>query len=455
MEKQQRLEAKYGLYTAISMVVGQVIGSGIFFKVDDVLLATKGNVMAGLVGFIVVGVSVVFAAISMSNYTSFCKGGLLEYVEYRFGKKMGGYVAWGYLLLFFPLLTAVLLVVSGIYIVNFLAEFIKFEPNFLHYSVVGLVNGFLFLVVNVFSPKAIGLFQQFTTVLKLIPLIFISALGIMTFLGGEVSSLNPSETVVLPTSGDSFWLLVSASLVPIAFSMDGWYTVLQISDEIKKPEKNLPRSLIIGSLIVLLVYVFYYLGIVSKMDSGEIISLKDAYITEFARKIASDGGAIVLQLFVIISVLGACNGLVLATTRVPYQFYHQDYAKKFWNLGKLDNKTRLPINSMILSFLLIIVGVALFYITNVLPFFTERNYDISAIPIAFIYIVNGALFLGLFKLIKENKMKGNKWVKYLMLLFAISGNAVVLMGTLLTPNGVSYFVLIILGLLLGKLVIKN
>lgn len=455
MEKQQRLEAKYGLYTAISMVVGQVIGSGIFFKIDDVLLAIKGNVMAGLVGFVVVGVSMVFAAISMSNYTSFCKGGLLEYVEYRFGKKMGAYVAWGYLLLFFPLLTAVLLVVSGIYIVNFLAEFIKFEPNFLHYSVVGLVNGFLFLVGNVFSPKAIGLFQQFTTVLKLIPLIFISALGIMTFLGGEVSSLNPSETAVLPTSGDSFWLLVSASLVPIAFSMDGWYTVLQISDEIKKPEKNLPRSLIIGSLIVLLVYVFYYLGIVSKMDSGEIISLKDTYITEFARKIASDGGAIVLQLFVIISVLGACNGLVLATTRVPYQFYHQDYAKKFWNLGKLDNKTRLPINSMILSFLLIIVGIALFYITNVLPFFTERNYDISAIPIAFIYIVNGALFLGLFKLIKENKMKGNKWVKYLMLLFAISGNAVVLMGTLLTPNGVSYFVLIILGLLLGKLVIKN
>ncbi|MGZ5212076.1 MAG: hypothetical protein ACXWB6_07395, partial [Kaistella sp.] len=68
MEKEQQLEAKYGLFTAISMVIGQVIGSGIFFKIDDVLLSTQGNILAGLLGFIIVGVSVVFGAISMANY---------------------------------------------------------------------------------------------------------------------------------------------------------------------------------------------------------------------------------------------------------------------------------------------------------------------------------------------------------------------------------------------------
>ena len=68
MEKNQKLEAKYGLFTAIAMVIGQVIGSGIFFKVDDVLSATQGNNFAGLLGFLVVGISVVFAAVSMANY---------------------------------------------------------------------------------------------------------------------------------------------------------------------------------------------------------------------------------------------------------------------------------------------------------------------------------------------------------------------------------------------------
>jgi amino acid/polyamine/organocation transporter, APC superfamily (TC 2.A.3) len=48
---EQKLEAKYGLFTAIAMVIGQVIGSGIFFKVDDVLSATQGNNFAGLLGF--------------------------------------------------------------------------------------------------------------------------------------------------------------------------------------------------------------------------------------------------------------------------------------------------------------------------------------------------------------------------------------------------------------------
>lgn len=191
------------------------------------------------------------------------------------------------------------------------------------------------------------------------------------------------------------------------------------------------------------------------MSSEEIISLKDTYITDFARKTVSDAGTIILQLFIIISVLGACNGLVLVTTRAPYQFYQLEYAKKFWNLGKLDPKTKMPINSIILSFFLIIIGIILFYITSVLPFFTESNYDISAIPIAFIYIVNGALFLGLFKLIKENPMKGNKFLKYLMLVFAILGNIIVLFGTFATLNGLSYFIFIVLGMLSGKFVIKK
>ena len=68
---EQKLEAKYGLFTAIAMVIGQVIGSGIFFKVDDVLSATQGNNFAGLLGFLIVGISVVFAAVSMVEAQGF------------------------------------------------------------------------------------------------------------------------------------------------------------------------------------------------------------------------------------------------------------------------------------------------------------------------------------------------------------------------------------------------
>lgn len=458
MKEEQKLEAKYGLFMAISMVIGQVIGSGIFFKVDDVLMATRGNVYAGLLGFLIVGIGVVFAAISMANYTELLPsdGGILGYVEYRFGKRMGAYVGWVYFSMFFPLLTAVLLTVSGIYISHFLVMFIGFEPDFLHYSLIGMLNGFLFLGLNLFSPKSSGVFQQVTTILKLLPLILIASLGIVSIIGGH-SELYHTEASVTENLSEQmpFWFLVAASFIPISFSMDGWYTGLQLSGEIKDSQKNLPRALVIGSVVVLVVYVFYYLGIVSKMSVREISTLRDTYIIEFAYRTGGKIGEILIQLFIIISVLGTSNGLFLASSRVPYQFYHLDKSKKFLNLGKINPKTQLPLNSTFLAFVMILFYIVIYGMTNILPFFVERQYDISALPILFIYLVNLTLFLGLFKLISENKIKGNKLLKYFMLVFAIFGTGLVILGSVIASNGFSYFIIEFFFLGLGYFFVKK
>ena len=161
MDKDQKLEAKYGLFTAISMVIGQVIGSGIFFKVDDVLFATQGNVLAGLFGFLIVGIIVVFAGISMANYAELLpkEGGILSYVKYRFGDTAAYFVGWMYMSLFYPALTAVLFTVSGIYIAHLLAEFLNFEPTNLHFALIGFMNLVIFFFINIFRPKSSGIFQ--------------------------------------------------------------------------------------------------------------------------------------------------------------------------------------------------------------------------------------------------------------------------------------------------------
>ena len=441
---------------AVSMVVGQMVGSGIFFKVDDVLASTNGNVYAGVMGFIIVGISVVFSAASMANYAIFSpkEGGILHYVEFRYGKRAAAYVGWVYFIMFLPLLAGVLLTVSGIYISHFLAEFIHFEPNFLHYSLIGWCNGVIFLFLNIFRPKSSGVFLQLTAVLKLFPLIFIAAIGIISLVGNDAEILNQAENQAVVSSNETnFWLLVGSSFIPIAFSMDGWYIAMQISGEIKDSQKNLPKALISGTLIVLVVYVFYYLGIVSKMSSDEIRQLGDTYIIEFSRKISTEAGAIIIQLFIITSVLGTCNGLVLANTRAPYQFYNLEYSKKFLNLGNISKRTGMPVNSALVGFGLMSIYLFIFYLSNTNPFLKELNYDISAIPILFIYVVNFCLYLGLFKLFREHLLK-NKTLKYTMLLFALIGTCVVLAGTLLSPNGLSYLVIAMLFILLGKLGVK-
>ena len=441
---------------AVSMVVGQMVGSGIFFKVDDVLASTNGNVYAGVMGFIIVGISVVFSAASIANYAIFSpkEGGILHYVEFRYGKRAAAYVGWVYFIMFLPLLEGVLLTVSGIYISHFLAEFIHFEPNFLHYSLIGWCNGVIFLLLNIFRPKSSGFFLQLTAVLKLFPLIFIAAIGIVSLVGNDAEMLNQAENQAIVSSNETnFWLLVGASFIPITFSMDGWYIAMQISGEIKDSQKNLPKALISGTLIVLVVYVFYYLGIVSKMSSDEIRQLGDTYIIEFSRKISSETGAIAIQLFIIVSLLGTCNGLVLANTRAPYQFYNLEYSKKFLNLGYISKRTGMPVNSALVGFGLMTIYLFIFYLSNTNPFLKELNYDISAIPILFIYVVNFCLYLGLFKLFREYLLK-NKPLKYTMLLFALIGTCVVLAGTLSSPNGLSYLVIAALFILLGKLGVK-
>ena len=72
------------------MVVGQMVGSGIFFKVDDVLTSTNGNIYAGVMGFIIVGISVVFSAASMANYAIFSQKKVVSCIMWNFamGKEL-------------------------------------------------------------------------------------------------------------------------------------------------------------------------------------------------------------------------------------------------------------------------------------------------------------------------------------------------------------------------------
>lgn len=457
MSNDQKLEAKYGLFTAISMVIGQVIGSGIFFKVDDVLVATQGNVLAGLLGFLIVGISVVFAGISMANYAELLPkdGGILSYVNYRFGKTASYFVGWMYMSLFYPSLTAVLFTVSGIYIAHLLAEFMSFEPTNLHYVLIGFVNLVIFFFINIFRPKSSGIFQQMTTVLKVLPLIFIASLGILSLVKGDVSQVNTFTQAGSGLQNQSFILLVAASFIPISFAFDGWYIATQISGEIKNSSKNLPKALIIGTLSVMVIYIAYYLGVVFRMSGAEIIQLKDTYITEFARKIASNSGALIMQLFIIISVLGTSNGLLLATIRVPYQFSNLEKSKKFLNLSKVDEKTKMPVNSAVFGTVLITFYLLIYYITNTHPFFTEKNFDLSAIPILFIYLVNVALFIGLFQLFRKKTFSKNSFFRKMMTIIAVFGNILVIFGTVTSPNGLTYFVITIFFLLGGFLLMRR
>jgi APA family basic amino acid/polyamine antiporter len=188
-----QLKKKYGLFTAISMVVGIVIGSGVFFKAEKILTVTGGDLPLGILAWVVGGVimmvcSYVFAVMATKyEYVN----GVVDYSEVTVGKKYGYMVGWFFATIYYPTLTSVLAWVSA-----------RYTAVLLGWSIVGpecMTIAAFFLIasyaINALSPKIAGKFQVTTTVIKLIPLLLMGIVGcIVGFTNGMTFRILPTRS---------------------------------------------------------------------------------------------------------------------------------------------------------------------------------------------------------------------------------------------------------------------
>ena len=164
----EKLTRKYGLITAICMVVGTVIGSGVFFKSQNVLAATGGNTPLGIIAWAISGLVMLVTAVQFAVMaTKYEKvNGVIDYAEATCGKNYSYYMAWFLVNLYYPGMTSVLAWVSA-----------RYFGVIMGWSIVGpevmVLAGFFLIgsyALNAFSPKLAGKFQVSATVIKLIPL---------------------------------------------------------------------------------------------------------------------------------------------------------------------------------------------------------------------------------------------------------------------------------------------
>ena len=113
----EELEKKYGLLTAIAMVVGIVIGSGVFFKAEKVLLATGGDLPLGILSWFLGGLVMIICAYNFAVMaTRYEKvSGVVDYAEVMVGRKYGYYFAWFMAVIYFPAMTSVVAGVTARY----------------------------------------------------------------------------------------------------------------------------------------------------------------------------------------------------------------------------------------------------------------------------------------------------------------------------------------------------
>ena len=375
------LQKKYGLFTAISMVVGIVIGSGVFFKAEKVLKATGGNmplgiVAWGIVGLIMIVCSYVFATLATRHEKV---NGVVDYAEVMVGKRFGYFVGWFMAIIYQPTLTSVLAWVSA-----------RYTCVLLNWDITGgscmTIAAFYLIAIyalNALSPVLAGRFQVTTTVIKLIPLVLMAVTGTVIGLRSGLTMENFSRVA---DAGVNAGGGLFASVVAVAFAYEGWIVATSINAEIRDSKKNLPRALIIGSLIVVAVYIFYYIGLAGAVHTTALMESGEAGAKLAFQNIFGQVAGTLIFVFIIISCLGTLNGLMLGCTRSLYSLATRGCGPNPRKFRRVDAVTDMPTNSSVAGLLLCGFWLLYFYGANLTAsWFGPFSFDTSELPIVTLY----------------------------------------------------------------------
>ena len=264
------MEKRYNLPVAIALVVGTVIGSGIFFKAEAVLTKTGGNLSVGILAFIIMGVVMIISACTFGIVAQSHEGveGLVGFAKASCGKTYSYYVGWFMSVIYYPSLVAVLSWLPA----RYFGVLMGWEDAVVGGRTMMLAGVFMVVTyaMNALAPKLAGKFAVSTTIIKLIPLLLMAIVGTIVGLTNGMTSFNFSNVVTeMPFTEGLFGAIVS-----LAFAFEGWICATSIGAELKDSKKNLPRALLIGTIIVAIVYVIYYIGLAGAVES--------AVMTDFA-----------------------------------------------------------------------------------------------------------------------------------------------------------------------------
>ncbi len=409
-----KLKEKYGLPVAIAMVVGIVIGSGVFFKAEKILNVTGGDQKLGILAWLIGGAIMVVCAYTfaiMATRYSYVNG-LVDYAEVTCGSKYAYLLGWFMSTIYYPTLTSVLAWVSA-----------RFTCVLLGWDITGgsclAIAAFYMCAsyaINALSPVLAGKFQVTATVIKVIPLLLMGVVGLIVGLTNGLTVEN-FTTVVAPVTSTGKALFTA--VVATAFAYEGWIIATSINAELKDAKKNLPKALTIGTIAVIIIYILYYIGLTGGvtnevMMKGGQDGAKLAFETIFTK-----AGGTLLFVFVIISCLGTLNGLMLGNTRGMYSLAVRNEGPKPEMFKQVDPITNMPTNSSILGLFLCGFWLLYFYGANLVevPWFGKFSFDTSELPIVTIYFSYIPIFIAM--MIKEKELGAFK--RIIMPVLAICG----------------------------------
>lgn len=330
-----------GLVACTALVVGNMIGSGIFLLPAS--LAAFGPI--SLAGWIVTSVGALVLAIIFGRLSRIVvkTGGPYAYTRAGFGEFAGFIIAWGYWIALWTGNAAVAVALAGY--VGFLVPAIGASET---YSLaVALLAIWTLTLVNVRGVEEAGFVQIVTTVLKLVPLVLIGTLG---FLWIDPTNFSPWNT-----SGKSDLAAISGAAALTLWAYLGLESATVPSGNVINPEKTIPRATVVGVLIAAAVYIAVTTVAIGVVPA-ELLARSSAPLADVSREMWGAVGGMLVAIGAVISTFGTLNGFTLLTGQVPYGAAVDHIFPE--RMGRLS-RYGTPANALVFSNLLASILVAM------------------------------------------------------------------------------------------------
>lgn len=329
------LRRQLGLWSAIAVLVGSTIGSGIFRSPAGIATRLPGPLP--LVGvFVAAGILALCGALTLAEVGSAYPrtGGIYVYIREAFGRLPAFLFGWAE----FVVIRAASLGAISITCAEYTLRVAGFDPSVAPYddwahwlAAVAIVVS---SSVNVLGVKSSSVVQNVTTIAKYGGLLFIVLLAFAIGLpktGGHFAPLAPPGSFTFGAFG--------LALVSTLWIFDGWADVSFVGGEIKDAQRTLPKALVLGTLLVLAIYlaaIFAYLSVLSVQE----IAGSRLVAADVAQRLIGPAGVLFVSVTVMLSTFGTLNGTLLTAPRIFVAM--ADDGLFFRALGRVHPKFETP-----------------------------------------------------------------------------------------------------------------
>jgi basic amino acid/polyamine antiporter, APA family len=352
-----------GPIAAISINVGNIIGTGIFLKAR-VMTCNVGAPWRVILAWIAAGLLALAGALTYAELTTMRPHAGAEYVITKdaYGRVWGFLNGWSQFLISRTASAAALAVGFAIFMNDLMGGSLKtvyysFKmPLFGHTVELGtltIIALITLVVTTLINCAAVSVSGHVASVITILKVVVVLGVGIAAFFYQDGTFANFSIASTAPCEGEvtgGGLLAFSAAMVGALWAYDGWNNISYMAGEVKHPERNLPLALIASMLIIIVLYVLVnvsYFYVMTPTEVASVDSTASSVAAEAIRRVLGPVAVTMMAGVMMLSSWGSLQSSILGTARIPYAMARDGVF--FHSLARVSKNTKVPVISLIVQ----------------------------------------------------------------------------------------------------------